>query len=67
MKFFFKCVKNKSYQQWTLLKTGPYNKIVTITVGLVEIDDTGDLKYVQGKRLSVTFLIMQHCRVKGGS
>ena len=33
---FFKSVKNKPCQQRTLLKTSPYNKIVTITVGLVE-------------------------------
>ena len=50
---FFKCVKNKSCQQQTRLKASPYNKIVTITVGLVERDDTGDLKYIRGKRLPV--------------
>ena len=50
---FFKSLKNKPYQQRTLLKTSPYNKIVTITVGLVERDDTGDLKYIWGKRLPV--------------
>ena len=50
---FFKSVKNKFYQQRTLLKTSLHNKIVTITVGLVERDDTGDLKYIRGKRLQV--------------
>ena len=38
---FFKSVKNKFYQQRT------------ITVGLVERDDAGDLKYIRGKRLQV--------------
>ena len=50
---FFKSVKNKFYQQRTLLKTSLYNKINTITVGLVERDDAGDLKYIRGKRLQV--------------
>ena len=50
---FFKSVKNKPCQQRTLPKTSPYNKVVTITVGLVERDDTGDLKYIRGKRLPV--------------
>ena len=49
---FFKTVKNKSYHQRILLKTSPYNKTVTVTVGLVERDDT-DLKYIRGKRLPV--------------
>ena len=47
---FFKGVKNKPCQQLTLLKTSPYNKIVTITVGLVERDDTENLKYIRGKK-----------------
>ena len=57
---FFKCVKNKPCQQRTLLKASPYNKIVTITVALVERDDTGDLKYIRGKRLPVK--VSDKCR-----
>ena len=48
---FVKSAKNKPCQQQTLLKTSPYNKIITKAIGLVERDDTGDLKYIQGKRL----------------
>ena len=49
----FSRVKNKPCQQRTLPKTSPYNEVVTITVGLVERNDTGDLKYIRGKRLPV--------------
>ena len=42
------CVKNKPCQRQTLLKASPYNKIFTITVGLVGKDNTGD-KYIWGK------------------
>ena len=48
-KSFFKCVKNKPCQQQTFLKANPYNKIVTVTVGLVKRDD----KCISDKRLPV--------------
>ena len=50
---FSKSVKNKPCQQPALLKISLYTKIVTITVGLDERDDKGDLKYIRGKRLPV--------------